>query len=693
MNDVCVADINMDTFPDLIGACSNRQFYVALSLGARDCNASYPVVTGAIRDMNSVDAVDVDKDGDFDLVGASNDGKMYICINLGNMQGFHPGDFSTQPGSISKITLESGANSLRESVVRDINGDEWPDIIALGSSNSGQVYVIINDGFGTYPDTNIYRMFSAGQTSKSIAAAPLVRAGFVDLLVDNGDRMDVWQNGAGPFSEVVSGPALVSALQGAVDNATAVLDEYGNPMVTVRLSLSNLYTGLLHFDDLAINCTYNALVDFTKPLSDLLNVTNRTGEEMLSIPVVFKMDSAGVLKISNLSIDPQIRLVAFIDSPADGSGLYLNRSYTLQGHSNYDLDGELFNYSWTDLSSGRLLGYGGQCRFTPSARGDLTIQLKVRSDIGKLDAVATARLTVVDGPAAALDIAKMTMKPREPGEGDIVTLSVTVRNTGNLNATNVGFQVFLDGTGGLPVASGVLDRVDAGRTATATAVWQAGRPGSHRVIIRITQSDVPFTTSVQPFQTSVNVRRAQPGYPVELIAYGTFIGLGAAAAAAFFLTTEIGKYLGLSLFLPLYSKLQPEEVLDRFIRGKILGYIRANPGAHYNLIKQDLDLHNGTLVHHLDTLERNGFIRSARDGTLKRFFPGNGKLPEGKFYLSPIQDSITKYIGANPGVSQADLSRGLYIEPHIVRYHVKVLRDADVLRVEEEGNRTKLFLK
>ena len=145
--------------------------------------------------------------------------------------------------------------------------------------------------------------------------------------------------------------------------------------------------------------------------------------------------------------------------------------------------------------------------------------------------------------------------------------------------------------------------------------------------------------------------------------------------------------------MPLYTKLKPEEVLDGFIRGKILGYIRANPGAHYNLIKQDLDLHNGTLMHHLDTLERNGFIKSARDGLLKRFFPGNGKVPEGRLYLSPLQESITRYLGANPGASQADISRGLYIEPHIVRYHVKVLRDANVLRVEEEGNRTMLFLR
>jgi DNA-binding transcriptional ArsR family regulator len=33
------------------------------------------------------------------------------------------------------------------------------------------------------------------------------------------------------------------------------------------------------------------------------------------------------------------------------------------------------------------------------------------------------------------------------------------------------------------------------------------------------------------------------------------------------------------------------------------------------------------------------------------------------------------------------------MEPHIVKYHVKVLRDADLLRAEEDGNRTRLFLR
>jgi len=139
--------------------------------------------------------------------------------------------------------------------------------------------------------------------------------------------------------------------------------------------------------------------------------------------------------------------------------------------------------------------------------------------------------------------------------------------------------------------------------------------------------------------------------------------------------------------------MRPEEILDSFIRGKILGYIRANPGCHYNLIKQDLKLHNGTLIHHLDTLERNGYVKSARDGLLRRFFPGDLKIPPGRFYMNPMQKSMSKYIREHPGVSQAALTRGLYLEPHVVRYHIRILKEAQILRVEDDGRRTRLFLR
>jgi uncharacterized repeat protein (TIGR01451 family) len=494
MNDVCVEDINLDTFPDIIGANSNRQFYIAPSIGGRDFDNAFPVVTGAIRDLNSVDAVDIDKDQDFDLVGASNDGKIYICINLGNAQGFNAGEFNTQPGSIIKLTCESGTNSLRTSIVRDINGDEWPDILALGTSNNGQVYLATNDGFGAYPDTNLYKVFSAGQSSKGIAAGALVRAGFVDIVAGNGNRFDVWKNNQGPFTDTLAGPALVSAVQTFVDAATPVPDVYGNPWVTVRLSIYNRYTGQLHFSALSINYTYNALVDFTSQLSAHLNATAGPDESPVVCPVVFKMDSAGSLQVSELHIESQIGLVALIDFPSEGAQLFKDRAYTLQGRSNYDPDGTLFNYTWTDLGSGRLLGYGSRIQYTPAALGNVSIQLKVRNDLGGKEVTSTVHVAIVEEPAANIVATKVVATPKTPKPGETVSLKITFKNTGLVNATNIGFQLFIDKPTGIPAASGSIDRIDKARTAQTEIFWSAGSPGNHKLIIHVESCDQKFTT-------------------------------------------------------------------------------------------------------------------------------------------------------------------------------------------------------
>ena len=495
MNDVCIEDINLDTFPDLIGANSNRQFYVAFSLGGRDFDNAFPVVTGALRDINSVDAADIDNDGDFDLVGASNDGKIYIMLNLGYNQGLSPGEFNTQPGSYIKITCESGTNSLKTSVVKDVNGDDWPDIVALGMGNNGQVHLIINDAFGAYPDANKFIIFSAGQSSKCLAAAPLARVGFVDIVVTNGNRMDIWKNNQGPFSDTLTGPAVVSALQNYVNSAVAVPDIFGNPMVMMRLSIHNRYTGQLHFANLVINYTYNALIDLTPQLSAHMNSTAGSDESAVTCPVVFKMDSAGTLVVSELHIESQIGLVAIIDFPTEGGFLYKDRTYTFSGRSNYDPDGTLFNYTWTDLGSGRLLGYGSRIQYTPNAIANLTIQLKARNDVSGKEVTSTVHVSVVEEPAAYLAATKIAWTPKEPKPGETVSLKVTIKNTGKVNATNIAFQLFIDKVSGTPAASGAIDSIDMARTKTTEIFWAASSAGTHKLIIHIVDCDQKFNTT------------------------------------------------------------------------------------------------------------------------------------------------------------------------------------------------------
>ena len=116
-------------------------------------------------------------------------------------------------------------------------------------------------------------------------------------------------------------------------------------------------------------------------------------------------------------------------------------------------------------------------------------------------------------------------------------------------------------------------------------------------------------------------------------------------ASLFAGSTEVSRYKIFLPFLPLYTRLKKEEVLDQFTRGRIYEHIRNYPGDHYNSIKQKLKLNNGAVAYHLRTLERENLIKSKRDGIFKLFYPVEMEIPrKGEVRLSAIQKNIMEKI-------------------------------------------------
>ena len=81
--------------------------------------------------------------------------------------------------------------------------------------------------------------------------------------------------------------------------------------------------------------------------------------------------------------------------------------------------------------------------------------------------------------------------------------------------------------------------------------------------------------------------------------------------------------------------------MDHHTRGQILGYIQSEPGTHYNELKKNLELNNGTLSYHLRVLEREGHIKSLNRGIYKFLFPGNFRLPNKFFKMNEIQKAFS----------------------------------------------------
>ncbi len=88
-------------------------------------------------------------------------------------------------------------------------------------------------------------------------------------------------------------------------------------------------------------------------------------------------------------------------------------------------------------------------------------------------------------------------------------------------------------------------------------------------------------------------------------------------------------------------RLNQEEVENHDTRSFILGYILGNPGAHYNLIKQTLELKNGTLAYHLQVLLRERKIKKRNAGAKVRFFPYRYTIGELEDYSSNTRKDMS----------------------------------------------------
>jgi DNA-binding MarR family transcriptional regulator len=143
--------------------------------------------------------------------------------------------------------------------------------------------------------------------------------------------------------------------------------------------------------------------------------------------------------------------------------------------------------------------------------------------------------------------------------------------------------------------------------------------------------------------------------------------------------------LAIIVGLVLFYKLSAERVLDQFNRGRIYGYIQANPGIKYTQLRKNLGLKNGTLSYHLWVLERLDFVRSVRQGRLRLLYPKGVPFSSGSLILSRLQYTILDLLNAEGSISQSDIARHLRISRQRAHYNVKTLRSFSLVQPTTDG--------
>lgn len=145
----------------------------------------------------------------------------------------------------------------------------------------------------------------------------------------------------------------------------------------------------------------------------------------------------------------------------------------------------------------------------------------------------------------------------------------------------------------------------------------------------------------------------------------------------------------------------------RYQRGRLMGYLTANPGCHFRALMAALEMSNGQITHHLRILESEEAIWRRKDGRLVRYYPltntMNPGMTEAELPVPPLspdpnslQGKILTLLDAEGPLgefpTQAELAKRLEKSQQLVSHHLRTLQKFGLVEKRKMGlkNRYKL---
>ncbi len=240
-----------------------------------------------------------------------------------------------------------------------------------------------------------------------------------------------------------------------------------------------------------------------------------------------------------------------------------------------------------------------------------------------------------------------------------------------------------------------IENVSSGNIETF-AFRYAAEDGDHYLNVHL---DVPGAALTDPDATHLEERvegvpTNVPGADGMPFFFIMAAAVGAIAGIIAILGTEAGRWMLMAFILiPMYTRLKPEQVVNHFVRGQILGYVKANPGETYTHIRKALNISNGQFVYHSRILESQDFIKSVKDGANRRFYPAGMRIPREvkDIELNQVQRIIYTIILEYPGISQSRIAKMMELAPSTVNYHVNIMTKVGVVERKRSGRLSLCF--
>ena len=177
--------------------------------------------------------------------------------------------------------------------------------------------------------------------------------------------------------------------------------------------------------------------------------------------------------------------------------------------------------------------------------------------------------------------------------------------------------------------------------------------------------------------------------PGQLIAGGVG-ALGSLLIGSVFLESVKVTVL-VALVSPMLARIKSNRE-DMLTRGRLLGYLEANPGIHFSALRDALGLANGVTAYHLNFLESSGQIISWRDGKLRRYAISSLTKEEVSKIKNPISGTrlaIMEVLAdtGNLGMSGPDIRKKLQISRQLLSHHLSELRSGGMIEAVSVSRR------
>jgi hypothetical protein len=209
------------------------------------------------------------------------------------------------------------------------------------------------------------------------------------------------------------------------------------------------------------------------------------------------------------------------------------------------------------------------------------------------------------------------------------------------------------------------------------------------IVSRYEQSSTPAASPLPDVDPGQTTPVSAPGGPIAAIAglwampdgpVATSVGIGALLVSLLYWLKPILK----AGFVGLFSRVEPEELLENPTRAMLVAAVEANPGIHHQELVRIARKGNGAAEHHLQKLVTGGLLARHKSAGYTCYFRA-GKvdrrvMASAHLLKSPVARAIIEAAQRSPGTSLAQVARDAGVSVPTVHYHVQRLQQAGLVR-------------